>query len=179
MSLSARERRLLAIGALVLALAVAWMAAVRPLIAGFAERAAEREHVSQEIAIAHTLLAQRPIWQARFRRLAEDSADFGPGDADAATTRATDQVLSAAAAQGVPVSAIRPQGGSDGLARMSVDMRADLPQAVTILKALERAKPYLIVESVSLAADPEAAAGRAGAMNVMVDIGAPYVAYSR
>ncbi|HEX4742633.1 MAG TPA: type II secretion system protein GspM [Caulobacteraceae bacterium] len=179
MNLSARERRLLAVGALVLALAVAWMAAVRPLIDGVADRAAERKRIAQEIGVGRTLLAQRPVWQARFRRLAEDPADFGPGDADAATTRATDQVLSAAAAQGVAVSAIRPQAGSPGLAQLSVDMRADLPQAVTVMKALERAKPYLVVESVSLAADPEAAAGRAGAMNVMLDIGAPYVAYSR
>jgi Type II secretion system (T2SS), protein M subtype b len=179
MNLSARERRLLAVGALVLALAVAWMAVARPLIAGFADRAAERDRTSQEIGIARTLLGQRTAWQARFRRLAESSADFGPADADAAMTRATDQVLAAAATQGVAVNAIRPQAGSPGLAQMSVDMRADLPQAVTILKTLDRAKPYLVVESASLAADPEAAAGRAGAMNVMVDIGAPYVAYSR
>lgn len=179
MNLTARERRLLAIGALVLVLAVTWLVAVRPLIAGFADRAAERRRISQELATGRALLAQRPVWQARFRRLAEDSADFGPGDADAAATRTTDQVLSAAAAQGAPVNAIQPQAGTAGLAWMGVEMRADLPQAVTILKTLERAKPYLVVGSVSLTADPQAAAGRAGAMNVMVDIGAPYVAYSR
>ena len=179
MSLTARERRLLAVGALVLALAAVWLTAVRPLVAGFFDRAAERERMSHDLAVARALLAQRPMWQARFRRLAEESGDFGPPDADAATTRATDQVLAAVAAQGATVNAIRPQAGSPGLSRMSVDIRADLPQAVAILQTLARARPYLVVDSVSFATDPEAAAGRAGAMNVMLDIGAPYVAYSR
>jgi hypothetical protein len=179
MNLTARERRLLAIGALVLAVAVVWLAAIRPLIGGFADRAAERRRLSHDLVAAQTLLAQRPAWQARLRRLAEESGDFGPADADTAATRATDQVLAAAAAHGAVVNAIRPQAGSPGLAQMSADMRADLPEAVAILQSLEGARPYLVVDSVSFGTDPEAAAGRVGAMNVMLDIGAPYVAYSR
>jgi Type II secretion system (T2SS), protein M subtype b len=179
MNLSARERRLLAVGALVLALAIAWLAVVHPLTAGFADRAAERERLSHEIVAARALIAQRLVWQARFRRLAMDAGDFGASDADAATTRTTDQVLTATAAHGVIVNAMRPQAGGAGLARVSVDMRADLPQLVAVLKTLELAKPYLVIDTLSVGADPEAAAGRAGPMNVMVDIGAPYVADSR
>jgi hypothetical protein len=178
MTLTARERRLLAIGALVLVVAIAWLAVVRPLIAGFADRAQERDRLERQILTARRLLAQQPIWRMRARRLMADAAAFGSADADAAAARVTDQVLAAAAGQGATVSAVRPQAPGQGVVRISVEMRADTPQLVGVVKALEHARPYLVIQTLSVGADPDAGAGRAGALNVMLDIGAPYVAYS-
>jgi type II secretory pathway component PulM len=176
MNLTARERRLLAIGALVLALALVWFMIGAPLAQGLTARAAERQRLVRELAAARRLIQQRPAWRARALALRADDAAFAPADLDQASARAADAALSAATGEGAAVSAVTAEAPADGLARARMQMRADMTQLVGVLKDLEGRRPYLVVQSLSVAHEPDASAAGRGGLSVTLVVGAPYVA---
>ena len=48
-NLTARERKIVAIGILVALIALIWFALISPILSGFAERTAERERLSGQL----------------------------------------------------------------------------------------------------------------------------------
>jgi len=177
---SVLERRLIALGLLVAALAVVWFGVVRPIVLGFADRAAEREQLADDLARGRQLVASREIWRDQSLRQRGDADRFAviAPNASAAAQLSMDRISAAIQTPGGALGSLREQPPGPGEARLRVEGRLTLTQLVASLKLLEGQKPYVIIEGLSIAADPTAAAGQASPMEVRIDLAVPYLVTS-
>lgn len=174
--LSLRERRLIALLLLVLALAAAWFAVVGPIVDGFAARSAEREQLTEERSRGQRLIEALGSWRALAARQRATSADFAmraPTE-DAALDLAKQRLLSVVLAQGGVIKSIHEQPGEPGEVRLRAELQLSLTQLTSSLRLIENQKPYVIIEKLSIASDQSAVSGRLSPMDVSIDLGFPY-----
>ena len=174
------ERRLIALGLLALAIALLGFGVVGPIASGFSARAAERERLTDDLIRGRRLLAERGFWRAealRQRAEADRFAVLAP-NASAAAQLASDRISAAVQTPGGTLASLREQPPAPGEARLRVDGRLTLTQLVATLKLLEGQKPYVIIEGLSIAADPTATAGQLPPMDVRIDLAVPYLVTS-
>lgn len=174
------ERRLIALGLLVAALAVVWFALIRPIAQGFAERAAEREQLADDLARGRQLIASRAIWRDQWLSQRRDMSRFAviAPNASAAAQLSMDRISAAIQTPGGALGSLREEPPGPGEARLRAEGRLTLTQLVASLKLLEGQKPYVVIEGLSIAADPTAAAGQASPMEVRIDLAVPYLVTS-
>lgn len=177
MTLTRRESKLVAVGILVALLAAIWLGAVQPIIHGFQSRSQERTRLIAEQERDERLIAASPLWQARRAALMSDALAYALPVRDTASAgqAATELVSNTIARTGGEVRDLHEQAGSDGLARVHADLRLNLTQLSMCIKLLEDQKPFAIVESLSIAADPAASAGRPATLDVGIDLAVPFV----
>ena len=174
------ERRLIALGLLAAALATLWFGLVQPVARGFAERTVEREQLAEDLSRGRQLVASRDFWleQAlRQRGEADRFAVIAP-NASAAAQVSMDRIGAAIQTPGGALSSVREQPAGPGEARLRVEGRLTLTQLVASLKLLEGQKPYVVIEGLSIATDPTAAAGQPSPMDVRIDLAVPYLVTS-
>jgi hypothetical protein len=174
--LSLRERRLIALLLLVLAIAAAWYVIARPIVDGFAARAAEREQLADERGRGQRLIGTLRFWRAQAARQHATAAAFAmrAPTADAATELAKQRLLSVILAQGGVIKAIHEQPGAPGEVRLRAELQLTLTQLTSSLRLIENQKPHVIVEKFSISSDQAAAAGRLSPMDVSIDLGFPF-----
>jgi hypothetical protein len=174
------ERRLIALGLLIAALAVVWFGLVRPIAQGFAARAAEREQLADDLARGRQLVASRDLWRGRWMRQRADVDRFAviAPNASAAAQSSMDRISAAIQTPGGVLGSLREQPPGFGEARIRAEGRLTLTQLVASLKLLEGQKPYVVIEGLSIATDPTAAAGQASPMEVRIDLAVPYLVTS-
>jgi hypothetical protein len=170
------ERRVIALGLLVLLLALVGFGVAMPIAAGFADRASQRVQLTDDLQRGRTLIAQRDLWRLQAQRQAADAAQFAVAapNASAAVTAVTDRISAAIQSPGGALTSLREQPPVPGEARIRVEGRLTLTQLVASLKVLEGQRPFLIVDGLSIAADPTAAAGQLTPMDVRIDLSVPY-----
>jgi hypothetical protein len=170
-------RRLVALGLLVLVLAAAWLAVVAPIAQGFADRAARREQLAEDLFYGRKLVAARPLWRAvRARQHAEaDSFAVAAPTASDAAQQSMDRITGAIQRPGGVLTSLREQPATPGEARLRVEARLTLTQLIASLRLLEGQKPFVIIEGMSVATDPEASAGQPSPMEVRIDLAVPYL----
>ena len=174
--LTPRERRLLALGILVAVLVLPYLLIAAPLAQGFADRAAQKDALSDQLDRNQRLVASASFWRAQVRRQAGDQANYAliVPNAGAAGQMAIARVQAAVQAGGGKVRAVREQPGPAGEVRLRVELELGLTQLVSTLKLLEDQKPCIVMQGLSIAAD-QAAAGRLSPMEVRIDLAVPYV----
>jgi type II secretion system (T2SS) protein M len=173
-------RRTIALGLLLLVVAIAWFGVIAPIVHGFADRAAQREQLADDLARGRRLIDGRSRWQAQLaaqRAQAAQFAVFAPS-ASSAAQLSTDRISAAIQTPGGMLSSLREQPALPGEARLRVEARLTLTQLVASLRLLEGQKPFVIIEGLSIATDPAAAAGQPSPMEVRIDLAVPYLVTS-
>jgi hypothetical protein len=172
--LSARERRLVALGLLALALALVWLLLVTPVLAGFSARAAERDQLRATLARNERLLAALP----QLRRAAElqrrTSGRFGLAAADAGQAREALKQRLATTLTSVGGAVASVQDLEAELPAGWVGARADatltLSQLHESLRRLGNEEPYVAVEYISVGAG----GGVSPTLEVRLEVSAPH-----
>ena len=171
-SLSERERRLIAILILIAVIAVAWLAILAPVIAGFETRAAERERLALVQASNQRLIDN----VARLRRQAEaQQADkdrfhiIAPTPA-AASEQLKDRIAALVGEAGGGVRALQDVEAVEGRIELRVEARLTDAQLVQLITRLQNAEPLLVVRALTVAvsAAPGSAAAATSSRNLDV-----------
>jgi type II secretory pathway component PulM len=153
--LSPRERRLVAIGLLVLAFAMVWLRLVQPLASGFAERAERREQLCARYAQNERLVGRI----AALRRTAEaqqrQSSAFSVAapNAEQAGERLKERLEASLAKAGGELRSSESVETAPGWVRASVTAVVSNDQLLDWLGQLTNEPPYLAMESLTIGAD--------------------------
>jgi hypothetical protein len=177
-TLSPRERRLVALGGLAAALAVAWLVLVGPLVGGFADRADERAQLNATFQRNQRLMAALPVW----RRLALTQARGAARWAIAAPSESLavesfkERLQKLAADEGYAVTSVQDlqADAPAGDVRIRADMQLSLTQLCDTLRRLETEGAYVVVDYLSISADRAFATGRAAPIDVRLELTAAY-----
>jgi len=176
--LQPRERRLVAIGLLMAAVAVAWLAIISPLVGGFFARAAERRELIDTYARNQRTMAQIATWRA----LADQQRASAPRFAIAATSQQLAaetlkaRLIKLAADEGFTVSALSDLAADapTGKIRLRCDLQLTLPQLYDSLRRLETEGTYVVIEYLAVSADQALASGRSSPVAVRLEITAAW-----
>jgi hypothetical protein len=175
--MTARERKIVALGILIGAIAGAWVLVIDPVVGGFFARAGEREELVDRYARNERLLSGAAQWRAQARAQSETAEEFAilaPTEALAAET------LKARVKQLGPVTAVQAvQGARRGWVRVRADLQLTLQQLTMGLKRLEGGKPYVVVDHLSVGADRALQTGQASSLAVRIEVSAPFRADTR
>ena len=126
------------------------------------------------------MIAQRDFWRAQAERQRLESPRFAvtASNAGAAAAQAMDRISAAVQTPGGVLGSLREQPSAPGEARLRLEARLTLTQLVASLKLLEGQKPFVVIEGLSIAADPTAAAGQLSPLDVRIDLAVPYLVTS-
>ncbi len=176
--LEARERRLIAVGLLVLAAALVWLAVAAPIIGGFSRRAETRRELLANYVRNRRLLGAIPAWRMQADEQRRTAAKFSipaPGETLAAEAL-KERVARTVTAQGGAVQALSAQQAdvAPGQVRVRADLQLTPSQLQESLRRLESEEPYVVVEHLSVAADQAFRTGRLGPMAVRLEVSALY-----
>jgi general secretion pathway protein M len=176
--LTARERRLVAIGLLVAAMAVIWLGIIGPVIGGFADRAAERTRLQLAFQTNERLLAGLPAWRVAAERQRATADRFSIA---ATTERLAAEALKAriqrlAAEEGYTVTSIEDLAGDAPAGRIKVraDAELTLTQLCDSLRRLETEGAYVVVDFLSISADRALQSGREAPLDIRLELTADY-----
>jgi type II secretory pathway component PulM len=175
--LEPRERQVVALGILILAVVVVWFGLVQPVIGGFIGRAEERSDLTEAYKRNERVLAGITTW----REEAESQKSTQSQYAIVAPTKVLavenlKQRLTRLATQvGGSVQTISelPAEGPDDWVRVRVDMQLTMSQLYKSLNRLENEAPYVVVGYVSVVADRAVQTGHLATMDVRFEISAP------
>ena len=174
-NLTARERKIVAIGILVALIALIWFALISPILSGFAERTAERERLSTAFGRNERLIASIPRLRTVIERRAIDRANFHTaGDTPAAATEALKERLGGQiAANGGELRAMQDVEDKSGWVRAWVEARMTLPQLIGTLEKIQNQPPYLAVNSLTISADRALQSGKLDLMDIRIEASSP------
>jgi hypothetical protein len=175
--LSARERRLVALGLLVAALGLIYLAVIAPLVGGFLNRAAERQSLISQYQRDQRIMASIPVWRETAEAQRRTSQRFvlaAPSEQLAVETL-KERLAQLAADEGFQITAMQDleADAPTGEAKVRADLQLSLTQLTESLKRLENEGPY-VVEYISISADRALATGRASRLVVRLEVGAPW-----
>jgi general secretion pathway protein M len=174
--LSARERKLIAVALLIAALAIAWLGVVNPILSGFAARAERRELLLQRQAYAQRLIASIPRLRRQAERQRSSLRDFAIAAPDPA--RAGDMVAERLRTEienaGGEFRASDRAAAPPGIVRVRADARLSLDQLVALLGRLQNDPPFLVVESLTIAADRALIENSLGELDVRLEVSIPF-----
>jgi hypothetical protein len=176
--LSPREAKLVAVAILLAAVGLAWLGVVQPIVAGFADRAAQREQLLARQVANDRMIAAIP----RLRRAAQDHqralAAFTLPASDAPT--ATGQLR--AALQAALMAAGGTFRGAEDLlpppagrvaCRLSARLSPD--QLGRFLALAQNHRPALLITALTINAEDALVTGRATSLDVQLDASAPAI----
>ncbi|MFZ0267900.1 type II secretion system protein GspM [Caulobacter sp.] len=156
-TLAPRERKLIAVGLLVLVVGLAWLLIAAPVLAGFQARRDEREALvgawrrDQHLLQAIPLLRAEALDQRRTGRDFKISAPSASQAAEALKQR-LNATLTASGGQVSGLQEVRADIPA-GWVSARADARITLTQLDDSLRRLQNDKPYLVVEYTLVGAD--------------------------
>ena len=176
--LNPRERRLLAVGLLLGAMAVVWLGIIAPLVGGFFDRAAERRQLLATYQRNQRIMASIPVWRAgaaEQRRGAPRFAIIAPSE-QLAVENLKERLLRLANDEGFTVTAMQDlqAGAPNGKVRVRADLQLSLTQLYESLRRLETEGSYVVVEYLSISADRALQTGRLSPMAVRLEVTAAW-----
>lgn len=177
-TLTPRERRLVALGLLVLALGLGWLGIVQPLIAGFFDRAAERQQLRMALQRDDRIAAALPLWRQAAdaqRRSEARFAIFAPSEA-LAVENLKGRLEHVAADEGYALGPVEDLQADApvGATRIRADMTLGLTQLTHTLRRLENEGAYVVVDYLSITADEALIVGRLSPLRVRLELTAAY-----
>ncbi|MGZ8406842.1 MAG: type II secretion system protein GspM [Caulobacteraceae bacterium] len=174
--LSPRERKLVAVGLLVLVLATAWIGIVAPIMGGFSKRAQERELLLAAYQRNQRVLGGINVWRADIARQRQNEGRFtilAPTEALAADLL-KQRIARAFQTTGAEVRGVQDQQADarKGWVRVRADLRLTQDQLTAGLVRLENEEPYVVVDYFAVAAERAFETGRSGPVDVRIDVSA-------
>ena len=176
MVLSARERKLVALGLLVGVVVLVEGLVVQPILSGFAERADERAGLALQFAHQEQTIASLP----RLRQMARASAARQrayvamAASPDAAGSTLEDRLRLAAESVGGEYRAGDHDGTGPQRVRARAVVRMPIDKLALWLEHLENEQPYLVVEQLGIGADAALASQKAEALDVKIEVSVPF-----
>ena len=172
--LTARERRLVALGLLVLAVGLLWLLVIGPLVGGFFDRAQERRDLWATQRRNERLIASLPALRASAeaqRRLTPRFAIAAPSEA-AASEAFKDHIRRVATDEGFTIKGIEdlPADGPAGAVKLRTDLTLTLNQLYETVRRLQSEDAYVVVDYLSITADRSLAAGRLAPLDVRLEL---------
>jgi len=177
-SLSARERQLVAVLLLLVAIAAAYFAVVYPIIDGFRSRAEAREQLQ------HTFLrnTQRIATLDQLQRTAlKQQVDLrtmlivGP-DSDEAGETLREQIEATAQAAHVNVKATEAVlSGDEGWVRVALEAQMSHAQLANLLAQLNQQRPAIVIETVVANAADALNDPKSDLLDVRLEVSAPFL----
>ena len=176
--LNAREQKLVALGLLVLMLALAWLLAVGPILQGFQDRRSEREALTDTFQRDARLIRSFPALRAALAAQGKDAPLFAfPTDTAAVARSAAEARLAGAVSRaGGMLHAVRDQPAQAGLVRLRADAALTLPALSGLLSELQQSRPYAIVDALSVASSGPAVPGPLQTLEVRLEVAYAYAA---
>lgn len=175
-AVSSRERKLVALLILMALVSGLWLFIVNPIVAGFAERGAEKSQLSQQFANNERLIAQ----VTRLRKSAEQlnmqkgdfflSAPSGEAATEILKLRLSETVE---AAQG-QVRTLQGRTATSRRVGASVQAQLTNDQLVDVLARLGKLVPYVVFDSVEIVAERALVSGNLDVMDVRIEISSEY-----
>jgi len=174
-SMSARERRLVALLILTAIIAAAYFVVIGPIVTGFAARAERRgqltlRYVHNQRAIGSIPRLRR---QAELQRGVTDAFVADVGNAEAGREWLKDRLQRTVDRVGGEFREGSDAEGRPGWARARGAARMTLPQLTAALASLQNEPPWLIVETVSVTADDALVTGQSSSMEVEIEAAIP------
>lgn len=176
MTLSRREKRLVAAGLLLLAVALLWLVLVQPILSGFADRAQQREDLAGTHATNAAVIARTAIWRRQATALRADRVRYAmvAPDAERAGAALKDRVVLTLRRNGVVTKILQDIPAPPGWARIRIDVATELQPLTAALRDLQNDRPTLVIESLTVSADRAFETGRLSSMDVRLEIAAPF-----
>lgn len=172
--LTPRERRLIALCVLVLAVVLVWLVIVGPLVGGFLNRATQRRELQATYLRNERLIASLPVLRAAAESQQRNAARFAlaaPSSTLAAEAlKARLQHL--ATDEGFAVTAVEDLDADapTGVVRLRADLTITLNQLYDTLRRLESEDAYVVVDYFSVSADRSLASGRLAPIDVRLEL---------
>lgn len=150
--LEPRERRLAAIGLLVVVLALAWLAVIEPVVSGFAERRERREQLMADYARNQRLIAAIPDLRrmAERRRAVGTLHSIAAPDAEQGAERLRERLEASVDAAGAQLRGSQSVEAPPGWVRAGVSAAMPETRLVEWLARLSSGAPYLALESLTI-----------------------------
>jgi general secretion pathway protein M len=176
--LNPRERRILAIGILVGLIAILWLGVFSPLIGGFTARQAERQSLLATYQRNQRLLDAIPVWRAEAEAQKKTAGAFAlaaPSQIQAQEIL-KQRMAAAMGATGAPAPVIQDLQADlpPGWIGARADVQLTLAQLNDSLRRLESEEPYVVVDYVSINAERAFQSGRAGPLDVRLELSVPF-----
>jgi hypothetical protein len=176
--LTGRERRLVALGLLVLAIGLFWLVVVGPLVGGFVDRAAERRDLRAAYQRNVRLVASLPALRADAERQARTAARFAiaaPSES-LAVEALKERLQRLAADQGFVVKTIDDlqADAPPSSIRIRTDLTLTMTQLCETVRRLQTEDAYVAVDYLSVSADRSFAAGRLEPLDVRLELSAAW-----
>lgn len=174
-TLSARERKLIAIALLLAALALLWMVVVAPVLGGFSDRAEQRAQLRSDYQLNTRLINTIPAFRRRAEKQKSVEAQFilSAPTATLARDKLRERLRRDFTAAGGEVSAVQDLPGQPGHASAWVQGKMTLPHLQQLLVSINDTPPYLITESLRVSADRALEAGHLDIMDIRLEVSIP------
>ena len=175
--LSARERKIVAVGLLVLLVAACWLLVVAPLIDGAVQRSQQRALLGATYARNSRLINSIPAQRRKAEQLKPLVQRFAltGSSGDAAHKKLQEQLRKAFTTAGGEITASQDSPSRPGEVRGWVEGRMTLPALEALLSGVANTPPFLIVESLRVSADSVLETGRLDKLDVRVEASIPYL----
>ncbi|MBX9665290.1 type II secretion system protein GspM [Novosphingobium sp.] len=175
--LSPRERKLVAVLILVLAVSLVLTIVIGPLVSGFTERAARREALVQTFHANEQRIGSLNALQAEAeRQIGQMRALFmAAPDAEEASEALRERIETAAQDAGGDIKSSEAVPAEQGWTRAAVDVRLSHAQLATLLARLNTLQPALAVDTLTVIADDALTNSRSDLLDVRLEATAPFV----
>lgn len=172
--LSARERRLVALGLLVALLSLLWLAVIGPLLAGFEARRLERETLAARFAGGERIIATMRVSRAQARAQRRTQAIYAIEAATPALAAEAlrERVVGAVRAAGGVVGVAQETQAAPGWVRVRADLQLGIDELDRALRSIEGRPPYVVVEALSVVSDRALISARADTLDVRLEVAA-------
>jgi general secretion pathway protein M len=174
--LSARERRLVAIGILVALIALVWLGAISPVLGGFLDRQEERETLHAQYARNARIVSSIPLWKHQMmaqQRSLREYAIVAPAEQIAAA-QLKQRLAQSVNGVGGLLSGSSILDSAAGTIKVRGEASLTMQQLYQLLRRLQSEQPYVVVEHLSVVADRALEAGHLAPMAVKLDVAASY-----
>ena len=169
-----RERKIIALGVLVVLLALVYAAVAAPVVAGFAHRSQERRQLLSTYARNQRILGGMHVVgsDARAQRASDHryviTAPSVPLGADFLKERVSRTVVQ----QGGSLRSLQDMQADalPGQLRVRCDAQLTTGQLYEVLRRLQTEEPYAVVEYLSVAVSNDASSGRVDPMAVRIEV---------
>lgn len=174
--MTARERRLVAILLLVAMCAFLWLGVVAPVMHGFAARADERARLAQSYANNVRLIDRIGALRATAEQQRMRARDYAirAGQPDAAGEMLRKRLSDAITRSGGQLRLVQGTVAPAGWVRAVAQAQMSHTQLIALLDTLGTTPPYIVFETLDIAADRAVVSGTLDLMDVKIEISAPY-----
>ena len=172
--MTARERRLVALGLLMLALAAIYLLVLLPLVGGALNRASHKRDLRQAYQRNARVIASLPTLRAAAEAQRASLARFAltaPSEALAAEVL-KERLQKLSADEGFAVRAIEDMQADapQGAIKVRADLTLTLTQLYETIQRLQNEDAYVVIDYISINADRSAAARKLAPIDVRLEL---------